>query len=82
MLGWVGKHIPWYTPSIIVKPTNSPTQGQPSPRKIRLKVALGPLFFPSQQIIFRGLGLIFGRETDYEKPNPTKFSSNTVTKIA
>ena len=27
-----------------MKPTNSPTPGQPNPRKIRLKVAFGPLF--------------------------------------
>ena len=38
-LCWVGNHI-----NIIMKPTNSPTQGQPNPRKIRLKVAFGPLF--------------------------------------
>ena len=30
--------------NIVMKPTNSPTQGQPNPRKIRLKVALGLLF--------------------------------------
>ena len=30
---------------IIMKPTNSPTQGQPNPRENRLKAALGPLFF-------------------------------------
>ena len=28
-LCWVGKHI-----NVIIKPTNSPTQGQPNPRKI------------------------------------------------
>ena len=36
---WVRKHI-----NIITKPSNSPTQGQPNPIKIRLKVAFGPLF--------------------------------------
>ena len=30
--------------NIIMKPTNPPTQGQPNPRKIGLKVAFGPLF--------------------------------------
>ena len=35
---WVGKHV-----NIIMKPTNSPTQGQPNQRKNRLKVAFGPL---------------------------------------
>ena len=29
---------------IITKPTNSPTQGHPNPRQIRLKVVTGPLF--------------------------------------
>ena len=27
-----------------MKPSNSPTQGQPNPRKIRLEAAFGPLF--------------------------------------
>ena len=35
----VGKHV-----NSIMKPTNSPTQGQPNARKIRLKKAIGPLF--------------------------------------
>ena len=51
-LGWVGKHV-----TVIVKPTNSPTQGQPNPRKIKL---LGH-FFP-QQLIFRGFGLVLCRK--------------------
>ena len=54
---WVGLENT-YLVDITMKPTNSPTQGQPNPRKIRSKVALGPIFLP-QQIIFRGLGLIF-----------------------
>jgi len=29
--------------NIIMKPSNSPTQGQPDPRQNRLKVAFGPL---------------------------------------
>ena len=49
MLGWSTYQ---YT---IMKPANPPTQGQPNPRKIRLKVAFGPLFFP-QQIFFSGWG--------------------------
>ena len=40
---WVGKHI-----NIIMKPTNSSTQGQTNPRKNRLKVVLGPLFSHSK----------------------------------
>ena len=53
---WIGKHV-----NIVMKPTNSPTQGQPNPRKNRLKVAFGATFFP-QQIIFRGLGLVLCRK--------------------
>ena len=47
--------------NIFVKPTNSPTQDQPDPRKNRLKVAFWTTFFP-QQIIFRGLGLVLYRK--------------------
>ena len=55
---WVGK----YLPVNIMKPTNSPTQGQPNPRKIGvLKVAFGPLF-PTEIFFFRGLGLILYRK--------------------
>ena len=68
---WVGKHA-----NIIMKPMNSPTQGQPNPRKIRLKVAFGPLF-PTRDI-FWWVGIDFISETDCEKPNPTTFSANTV----
>ena len=53
--GLVGKHV-----SVIMKPSNSPTQGQPNPRKIRLKVAFG-LLFPTANN-FRGLGLILYRK--------------------
>ena len=56
-----------------MKPTNSPTPGQPNQRKNRLKVE----FWGPQQILFRGLGLILYRK-DYKKPNPTKVSANTV----
>ena len=63
-LCWVGKHV-----NVIMKPTNSPTQGQPRPRKVRFKVAFGPLF-PTESIFsWVGIGFIWG--TDYEKPNPT-----------
>ena len=51
-LRWAGKHI-----NIIIKQTNSPTQGQPNPRKIHVKCANGATFFP-QQIIFEVLGLV------------------------
>ena len=42
MLGW--KAYTWYQVrvTIIMKPTNSPTQGQPNPRNIGLRVTLFP----------------------------------------
>ena len=60
-----------YRVHIIAKPTNSPTQGQPNPRKVRLKVAFGPLFPTATNFSWVGIGFI--EETDYEKPNPTTF---------
>ena len=63
---WAGNHI-----NISMKPTNSPTQGQHNPKKIRLKWHLGH-FFP-QQIFFRGLGLILYRKQTTR--NPTKQNS-------
>ena len=45
---WGGKHV-----NITMKPTNSPTQGQPNPRKIRFKSGILGHFFP-QQIFFVG----------------------------
>ena len=53
-----------------MKPTNSPTQGQPNPRKIRLKVTFGPLFPKVNSFSWVGNG--FMQETDYKKPNSTK----------
>ena len=60
-----------YRVHIIAKPTNSATQGQPNPRKVRLKVAFGPLFPTATNFSWVGIGFI--EETDYEKPNPTTF---------
>ena len=48
---WVWKHIV----STIMKPTHSPTQGQPNPRKMRLKVPFGPLFPTANN--FSGVGV-------------------------
>ena len=59
-----------------MKPTNSPTQGQPNPRKIRLKVAFGPLFPTANN--FSWVGIDFVEGTDYKEPNRTKFSANTL----
>ena len=60
-----------------MKPTNSSSQGQPNPTKIRLKVALGPLF-PCEQIIFLGLGLIVCRKQTTRNPTQPNFSANTL----
>ena len=50
----VEKHI-----NIIMKPTNSPTQGQPNPRKIRfIKVAFWATFSHSKYF-FVGFGIDF-----------------------
>ena len=55
-----------YLVSMIMKPTNSPTQGQPNPRKNRFKVAFWTTF--SQQIFFRGLGLVLYRKQTTRNP--------------
>ena len=62
-LCWVGKYI-----NITMKPTNSPTQGQPNPEKNhnRLKVAFGRLFVTA--FLFRGLGLILYRKQTTRNP--------------
>ena len=60
---------------MIMKPTNSPTQGQPNPRKIRLKMAFGPLF--ATENIFSLVGIGF-RGNRLQEPNPTNFFANTV----
>ena len=62
--------------SIIMKPTDSATQGQSNPRKIRLNEAFGPLF-PTKKVIFRGLGLKI-LESDYRKPSPAEVSAYTL----
>ena len=54
--------------NIIMKPTNSPTQGQPNPRKIRLKVGIWAIFSP-HQIVFRGL-----RSVSYRKQTATNLT--------
>ena len=65
----------WKRKNIIMKPKNSPTQGQPNPKKIGAKVAFGPLFSHGKHLSWVGIGFIY--ETDYKKANPTKFSTNT-----
>ena len=50
---WAGKH-----KNILMEPTNSPTQGQPNPTTIRLKVAIGPLFPTANDFSWIGIGFI------------------------
>ena len=70
---WVGKHV-----NITMKPTNSPTQGQPNPRKSRLKVTFGPPF-PTENTFFRGLGLVLHRKQIRRNPTHAKIlSANTL----
>ena len=60
-----------------MKPSNSPTQGHNrTQEKIGQKVAFGPLFPTAYNFSWVGIGFI--QETDYKKPNPTKFSANTL----
>ena len=44
--------------NIVMKPTNSPTQGQPNPRKNSLKVAFGPLFPTANIFSWVGIGFM------------------------
>ena len=68
---WAGSNT-----NIIMKPSNSPTQSQPNPRKIRLNVGFGPLFRTANNMLWVRISFI--QETDYKKPNSTKFSANTL----
>ena len=57
LLGWKTDHF------IIMKPTNSPTQGQPNPEKKNgSKAAFAPRFLPTANIFFAGLGLVLCRK--------------------
>ena len=69
-LCWVGKHRKHYYEN----------NELPNPRKIKVKVAFGPLFpnsFP-QNFFFRGLGLIWYRKQTARQPTQPKFSANTL----
>ena len=65
-LCWVGQHA-----NIIMKPTNSPTQGQPHPRKIRLKVAFGPLFSHSKQFFVVLRLVLYRKQTTRHLTQPS-----------
>ena len=60
-----------------MKPTNSRTQGQPNPRKIRLKNGICATFSHTANT-FSWVGVDFVEETDCKKPNKNKFSANTL----
>ena len=53
----VGKHT-----NIIMKPLNSPTQGEPNLRKIGLKSGIWATFPIANTVVFRGLGLVLYRK--------------------
>ena len=69
---WVGEHI-----NMIMKPTNSPTQGQPKPTKNRFESGILGHFFP-QQMVFHGLGLVLCRKQTTRNLAQPKFSPNTL----
>ena len=58
-----------------MKPTNSPTQGEPNPRKIMFNVVFGPLFHSKLFSVGWDWFYIGNR---LHEPNPTKFSANTL----
>ena len=63
--------------NIITKPTNSPTEGQPSPRKSRLKVAFGPLFPTTNIFSWVGIDIYVGNTLQETQPNK-KINANTI----
>ena len=59
-----------------MKPTNSPTQGQPNPRKKQAKSGNWAIF-PHSKVFFVGWDWFYiGNRL--QKPNPTKFSATTL----
>ena len=67
---WVGEHI-----NIVVKPTNAPTQGQPNPRKIRLKVAFWATFSHSKYFFVGRDWFYIGHRLQDTQPHPTEPNS-------
>ena len=59
----------WKTYKYIMKPANSPTQGQPNPRKNRLKAAFGPLFSHSKQFFVGWDWFYIGNRLQETQPN-------------
>ena len=52
-----------------MNPTKSPTQGQPDPRKISLKVAFGPLFSHCKYFFVGWDWLCVGKRLQETQPN-------------
>ena len=73
-LCWVGKQI-----HIVMKPTNSPTKGQPNPIKNSCEKCHLGHFFPQQKKKIVGWDCFY-TQTDNKKRNPSKFSANTLIK--
>ena len=48
----------WEYVNIMMKPSNSPTQGQPYPRKVRLKLAFGYCFPTGNSVSWVRIGFI------------------------
>ena len=61
-LCWVGKHV-----NMIMKPTNSPTQGPTQPKNNQGKSGIWATF-SQKQIFFRGMGLILHRKQTTRNP--------------
>ena len=57
-----------------MKPTNSSTQGQPNPTKVKAKSGiLGPTFSQQQKILSWGWGWLFlHRKQDHEETQPNQ----------
>ena len=66
---WVGKRV-----KTIMKPTSSPTRGQPNPRKVGLKSGVWANFFPVESNFFSGLGFGFyiGNRLQDTQPDQTR----------
>ena len=66
ILCWVGKHA-----NIIMKPTNSPTQGQPKPKKYLVKSGIWATVFPQEgNFSWVGIGFVQGNNTARSLSHP------------
>ena len=66
ILCWVGKHA-----NIIMKPTNSPTQGQPKPKKYLVKSGIWATVFPQEgNFSWVGIGFVQDNNTARSLSHP------------